>query len=282
MRIDNNPPPLWYRLVANLPYGRYRVLNYLRRHNKLDRAASFPFHDRTVLVPLYEYPDDLSDYQRLRISTFASLCDQHLVDFDFIDCGANLGLFSAQFTAYSARVKKLTAIEPNSQLFPLLQFNLVDARADQVECLNAAVSDFEGRGRLVEPEGEPSGPHAWYMVDDPAGDVPVITLSRVLANRTQQKAAIKVDVEGAEVAVLCGSADAIRSLAGVVLFVEVHETVLARIGMSDVEMLAEIETIRPFNWLNASDGAPIDPRSPIFDQVDLVQQCDLIGIASSL
>src|SRR5712691_10644161 len=137
MTIENNPPPLWYRFAASLPYGRYRVLNYLRRHNKLDRVATFPFHDRTVVVPLNEYPGDMSGYQHLRISTFAAVCDRCLAFFDFIDCGANLGLFSAQFTICSDRVQKLTAIEPNHELFPLLEFNLTNVRAAQLECLNA-------------------------------------------------------------------------------------------------------------------------------------------------
>lgn len=64
-------PPLWYRLAVGLPYGRDRVLNYLLKKNKLDRIVSFPFYDRTVLVPLNELPHHLSRYQHIRISAFA-------------------------------------------------------------------------------------------------------------------------------------------------------------------------------------------------------------------
>jgi FkbM family methyltransferase len=281
MRIEKAPPK-WYLFAIGLPYGRYRVLNYLRKRNRLDRVASFPFYDRTVAIPLNEFPGpDMSKYQYSRISTFARLCDKHLDRFDFVDCGANLGLFSAQFTVCSDRVKKLTAIEPNRKLFPLLESNLSSIHATQVECLNAAVSDFEGQGRLVEPEDYP-GTHAMYMVQDPTGDVQVITLSTVLRHRTQPKVAIKLDIEGAEVPALCGAADAIRSLASVVLFVEIHKSVLERTGMSDLEMLAEIETIRRFTRVNADDGALVDSRHAIFDQVNLVNQCDLIGIATAL
>ena len=248
--------------------------------NSLDRVASFPFYDRTVLVPLNEFARHMSRHQHIRISAFATICDSHLGIFDFIDCGANLGLFSAQFTVYSNRVQKLTAIEPNPRLFPLLESNLSNVRAAQIECLNAAVSDFEGQGRLVEPEDYPGGTHAMYLVDDPTGDIPVITLGTVLQYRTAANAAIKVDVEGAEVPTLCGAADAIRSLAGVVLFVEIHDGVLKRIGMSDVDMLAAIETIRPFRWINASDGILVDSRFPVLEQVNLAHQCDLIGIGT--
>lgn len=159
----------------------------------------------------------------------------------------------------SDRVQKLTAIEPNRQLFPLFESNLSNVRAAQIDCLNVAVSDFEGQGRLVERDEYPGNTHAMCVVNDPAGDIPVITLATVLQRRTTSNVAIKVDVEGAEVPALCGAADAIRSLAGVVLFVEIHDGVLNRIGMSDVDMLAAIETIRPFRWVNASDGILVDP-----------------------
>jgi FkbM family methyltransferase len=279
-----NAPPLWYELATILPYGRDRVLNYLRRKGMLDRVAGFPFHGRNLAIPLNYCPTrhDLINYQKQRISTFATLCDRHLDRYDFVDCGASLGLFSAQFTFCSDRVQNLTAIEPNSRLFPLLEFNLQNTKATQVECLHAAVADFEGRGRLAEPEYDPGSADAMYLIADPAGDIQVTTLSAVLHRRTQSQVAIKVDVEGQEIPVLCGAADAIRSLTGVVLFVEIHTAVLDRIGMSDVDMLAQIGTIRPFIWMNADDGKPVDSRRAILEQVKLEKQCDLIGVGTPL
>jgi FkbM family methyltransferase len=248
--------------------------------NLLNRVASFPFYDRTVAIPLNELPGrDLRQYQRDRISTFATLCNRHLDRFDFVDCGAHLGLFSAQFAELSNRVRKLIAIEPNPKLFPLLESNLSNIKAEQVECLNAALAGSEGRARLVEPEYNPGKTDAMYIIDDPTGDIAVITLSSVLSRLVHSGVAIKIDVEGLEIPVLRGAADAIRSFASVVLFVEVHKSTLDRIGMSDVDMLAQIETIRPFTWVNATDGAPIDPRRPILDQLNL-KQCDLVGIGT--
>jgi hypothetical protein len=52
--------------------------------------------------------------------------------------------------------------------------------------------------------------------------------------------------------------------------------------MSDVDMLAQIETIRPFKWMNADDGAPVDSRHAILEQVKLEKQCDLIGVGTPL
>jgi FkbM family methyltransferase len=274
--------PLWYHIAANLPLGRDRVLNYLLRHNKLDRLVHFAFHDGQVIVPLSIFPHNLSKYQHIRISAFANACVKYLGEFDFIDCGANIGLFSAQFSILAGGVRRLTAIEPYPLYFRLLQANLASARAVEVECVNAAISDFAGRGRLVEPNGYAGPSDAMYIVNDPHGDIQVITLADVLTKRTRPRVAIKLDVEGAEVPVMRGAADAIRSVEAAVLFLEVHAGVLARIGMSDVEMLAQIEKIRSFRWLNSSDGTPIDPRYPILAQTHQSNQCDLIGLTTNL
>jgi FkbM family methyltransferase len=280
LRTEPNPP-IWYRVAVNLPVFRHRVVNYLRNHRKLDRLASFAFHDGLVTMPLVQaLPVDLSRFQYIRISAFASASNKYLEDFDFIDCGAHAGLFSAQFSILSGQVQKLTAIEPNPAFFALLQLNISNARAAHVECVNAAVCDFEGHCRLVDPNGSTEPSDAMYIVADPDGHIPVITLATVLKTRTRSRVAIKLDVEGAEVPALRSAADLVRSLDRVVLFVEVHKDVLSRIGMSDVEMFAEINAIRSFKWVNASDGAEIDPRYPILEQTNLERQCDLIGIAA--
>ena len=100
------------------------------------------------------------------------------------------------------------SIEPNRRLFPILQENLRSARAVEIECLQAAVADFEGRGRLVAPDYDAST-EAMHLVEDPAGDVQVVTLMTAFRGKTQPRAAIKIDVEGYEVPVTqqCGRRD---------------------------------------------------------------------------
>ena len=149
MSLSYRPAPFWFELARHLPYGRDRALNYLRSAGALDKVASFPFHGRRVAIPLDEsllgMYNDLSLYQHRRIRTFAGLCDKHLGQYDLFDCGAHVGLFSAQFTEFSTQVQKLAAIEPNRRLFPILQENLRSVRAIEIECLQAAVADFEGQ-----------------------------------------------------------------------------------------------------------------------------------------
>lgn len=276
----NRPLPLWFRLVNRLPRGRFRIRGWLKNAGLLERNVNVPFYDRHITLPLSMVSgDDLQKYQLERISRFASICDAHLGRFDLIDCGAHVGLFSSQFCMLSKRVRKLTAIEPNPQLFALLTKNLEDVDATSLECVNAALSDFEGRGRLVASEDDPDSLDAMYLLIDPDGDLDVTTLSGLLRRRTEHQVALKVDVEGQEVQVLSGAADEIRSLAGVVVFIEIHAAILKRIGLSDTEMLARLEKIRRFRWFNADDGRAINSALPILPQVRQDRQCDLIGVA---
>jgi hypothetical protein len=120
-----------------------------------------------------------------------------------------------------------------------------------------------------------------YLVNDSVGDIEVTTLTAVLRRRTTSTLAIKVDVEGQEGAVLCGVADEIRLLKSVLVFVELNRAALKRVGISENELLKRIETIRPFVWVNATDGRLVDAKGDILEQVKLSNQCDLIGIGGS-
>jgi FkbM family methyltransferase len=281
--IVERHPPLWYRIAIKLPHGGIRFLKLLDRNNKLNDAYEFKFHDRTLVHPLsYLCPFDVTTAMINTVRTFARFCDS-LGRFDFVDCGASMGVFSAQFTTHSEGVEKLTAIEPNPKVFPLLEWNLTkDMRARKVECINAAVSDFEGRASLVEPVNRPGNVTAMYIVEDPQGDIPVIKLSTVLQGRAAANVAIKLDVEGAELPILRGAADALRSIDCLALCIEIHREVLDRIGTTDTEMLAEIDDIRPFNWFNSIDGKCVDVRHSIFDQVNNAHHCDLIAMTRAV
>lgn len=275
------PVPLWFRFATSLPYVRYRLTGWLQGRSVLDRLVSVPFHDRHVVVPLVEsargWRHNLGSYQIRRVARFAAMCDGAMGKFDFIDCGGHFGLISVQFAAHSYGVRQLTLIEPNRAVFPLAEANVRGVRAEHVRCINAALSDFEGRGRLVAPEYS-AATDALFLVPDPAGDVDVITLSSVLRDCRSPNLAIKVDIEGQEAKVLCAARDELRAFEKVVLIVELHKKVLDRIGVSGVRMMEEIDGIRPLRWVRAQNGAPVDPHRPIFEQVGRTQ-CDLIGVS---
>jgi hypothetical protein len=88
--------------------------------------------------------------------------------------------------------------------------------------------------------------------------------------------AIKLDVEGQELAVLEASADWLRARERVVLCVELHRDVLARVGQSDAGLLAAIDAIRPMRWVDADHpDRAIDLSRPVLGGA---VQCDVIGV----
>jgi FkbM family methyltransferase len=247
----------------------------------LTGAAHFPFHNSSVAAPLSESEawryGPLSNYNRATTENFAAIADRVLGDFDLVDCGAHLGLFTAQFATFSRNCRRITAIEPNTEVFAYLEGNLRAGRVQDIATLNAAIGDFTGRGRLCAPDYDPTSNHALYLTPDETGPIDVIRLDS-LAARVGPRAAIKLDIEGHELAVLRSSADFIRSRDRVVLCVELHRKVLDRVGQTDTGLLAAINGIRPMIWVDADHPETVlDLSRPVWQQIGNDHQGDVIG-----
>ena len=279
LSIRARPP-----LLVRWGQGRarwYRIKQAMEAFGLLEGAAHFPFHSATVAAPLRE-PEVwsygvLSDYNRATITNFAAIADRELGDFDLIDCGGHLGLFSAQFATFSRHCRRITAIEPNAGPFAYLEGNIRAGRVGDVLAINAAVSDFTGHGRLVAPAYDPLSDHALYLEPDPAGPVAVIRLD-ALAERAGPRLAIKLDIEGHELAVLRAAAAFLRTRERLVLCVELHRRVLDRVGQTDTGLLQAINEIRPMRWVDADHpGRTLRLDEPVWLQTGNDIQCDVIG-----
>ncbi len=260
--------------------GRWwRVKQAMERLGLLDGAALFPFHGTELAAPLRE-PEvwvygALDNYNRATTANFAAIADRTLGEFDYLDCGAHLGLFGAQFATFSQGCRRITAVEPNPAMLPFLAGNLRAGRVADVAVIEAAVAGFTGRGRLVAPDYDPASDHAHFIAPDPAGPIAVVRLD-ALADRAGPRVAIKLDVEGQERAVLEAASDWLRSRERVVLCVELHRDVLARVGQTDAGLLAAIDAIRPMRWVDADHPQRvIDAAQPV---LGAAVQCDVIGV----
>jgi len=90
---------------------------------------------------------DLNQYHLNRGRNFAAIADRMMPAFDFIDCGAHLGLFSAQFSRQSRNLRSIVAFEPNGTPFRFLENNIRAGGFDNVSTLKAALADFRGNRR---------------------------------------------------------------------------------------------------------------------------------------
>lgn len=126
---------------------------------------------------------------------------ERLPDPVLIDCGADIGTFSALLVARLPRIREIVAIEPRPEVVPWLRRNM-DALPAKTRVVVGAVSDFMGRGFMRHSPDDPSG-HACFLAPDAAGNIEVITIDSLGLNSAC--VALKIDVEGAELQVLKGA-----------------------------------------------------------------------------
>lgn len=137
-----------------------------------------------------------------------------------LDCGANVGLASLYFKR-RYRSARITAFEADSALADILRRNLAANGARDVEVIAAAVWTRDGevafRAEGADAgaiDGLPGGP-----VGAPVSTVPAVRLADVIAGEPVDL--LKLDVEGAESAVLADCETALSNVRALVM--DLHE-----------------------------------------------------------
>jgi len=183
-----------------------------------------------------------------------------LTDVTLIDCGAHLGAFSSLMCSRAPSIRRVVAIEPNTDLHPVLQANL-DALPLRTDLRPAAVANFAGTGRLESPPYD-KFERARYLVQG-KGPIPVITVDSL--GIRGGSCVIKIDVEGGEEAVIEGAAETIAAAKHCVVTLEAHPSVALRTGRDPIEYLRKLRSIRPFDCTMAETGIQLgDDVRPIF------------------
>ena len=135
---------------------------------------------------------------------------------DFVlDVGANIGYMSRLMGACTGETGALVAVEPHPRLFDALTENLREVRRQglfpSTQLERVALSDVRGQARLVMPAGfaQNDGTASLGEPGDDSTGIPVATdtLDHLVGGRTV--AVMKLDVEGHELAVLRGAAEAL-------------------------------------------------------------------------
>ena len=158
-----------------------------------------------------------------------------------IDCGAHVGNVTAAFAATGARV---IAFEPNPAAFASLRRRFEDA--DNVRCVNAAVSDRGGRARLYLHRSAAEDPVKWAVGSslfaakgnvDAATSVEVETVDLDGVIRELPRVdLLKLDVEGAEVPILARMIETGRLIRIGLVLVEMHDTKIPDLRQAGAEL----------------------------------------------
>jgi len=126
----------------------------------------------------------------------------------FVDCGANIGLWSITAASLVGPQGKIYSIEPNPVSFDKLRRNIATSRLSNIITIRAAVGERSGTEHLYcDPAHNSSrilGRGDLKAFTDRTAVIPVITLDELMATE-RRVAGIKIDVEGYEHCVLQGA-----------------------------------------------------------------------------
>lgn len=143
-----------------------------------------------------------------------------------IDCGANIGVSVLEWKTRWP-MSQVLCFEPDPFAFELLKTNIERNDIPGVQCVQAAVADFDGQGRLHGELGRGADARgnslcaSWGKRSHSASiEVPCMRLSPYL--KREPVAFLKLDVEGAEESVLRECSSDLASVEAA--YVEVHET----------------------------------------------------------
>lgn len=131
-------------------------------------------------------------------------------DLDVVECGASLGVVSAQILRRLGPGKRLVAVEANPRLLPALRKNLdLAGGAGRAEAVHAAVH-YGAPEALLQFGAEST---MGRVGDGAAGQsvrVPAATLGGLVRERGLGRYALVCDIEGAELSIALHDGEALR------------------------------------------------------------------------
>jgi FkbM family methyltransferase len=179
----------------------------------------------------------------------------------FVDVGANVG-WHALHAAQQRTVDRVIAFEPDSFNASLLARNIQANKAEKIDAISSAVGAGVGELRLFNYKSSNFGRHS-AAVDHGFGSrsVPMTDLDSALARlgmASRTVAALKIDVEGYEPAVIAGAGDTLKCTDVVIL--EYSPDLSRAGGLSTDEMFARLRAagFMPFVLLDRGGTARID------------------------
>jgi FkbM family methyltransferase len=150
-----------------------------------------------------------------------------------IDCGAYIGLYSIISSKLSGNDGKIISIEPNPSVFEHLRRNIQLNKIENSILLNIALADREGEMEFFIPKVSAAG-STFYLehlslqkvAEFNKMVVKTMTLDKlILMENLNRVNIVKIDVEGAELLVLRGAQNALKSKKIDKLIVEIHKTI---------------------------------------------------------
>lgn len=235
-------PPWHFRLakwlIRNRIRGGFQIIELAERMRWLDLDCRYKLSDQvTVDIPLYRRVNqlalpDLLAYERGLVTLLSEKIAQFKSPPVWIDCGADIGVLTALVVARCPQLRQVIALEPNREPFSYLERNLARLPIP-AKAIRAAAADFQGRGTLAYAPHDPSD-HSRFLQQASDGELEVVRIDD-LGLSPGESVALKVDVEGGELAVLRGAESTLRTSPSWIVAVEAHRDVFRRTGIDPLE-----------------------------------------------
>ena len=159
-----------------------------------------------------------------------------------LDVGANVGAYSVLLGQWVGASGRVYAFEPSPGAFRgLVRHIALNARDGVVKPVAAAVADLDGVSDLLVADTAGESRLAIGVERGRTVSVPTVSVDSFCARENLQPSFIKIDVEGAELAVLRGARETIRRGGdGLALFVELHPSIWTLAGTSRADFESEL------------------------------------------
>ena len=158
-----------------------------------------------------------------------------------VDLGANIGYYTLLAARLVGKKGKVYAFEPEPTNYSLLLKNIELNGYDNVFAVQKAVSNVTGTVRLFLDDKD-TGAHTIYQPGGKRKSVEVesITLDEFFKDKKHNIDVVKIDVEGAEMAALCGMNRIINENEDLKIFVEFYFPGIRRSGDSPEEFARKL------------------------------------------
>ncbi len=252
---DLKPAPLWANVVASvtrrLPRGKSRVIDWVCRRSS-ERFVG------KMCGQLGGYEFDCSLRNRMAREVFFGGCAaaQEIAfaravlqpGMNFVDVGANWGLFTLVAAHRVGTAGSVVALEPHPQIFAMLKSNVRRNNLQQVRVFDVAAADRNSHRILAAHDAAGDNWGTSRLVEDGSAAQNTLTVrSRRLESLLDEIGLdkvdlLKIDVEGAEDMVLAGMEAGLKAKRYSRILLELHPLALAERGRDVRDVIGVLMT----------------------------------------
>ena len=199
-------------------------------------SCTLPSGERVRVLPEHRY----LSWNPIEYAAFRAAVTPGIVA---LDVGANVGAYSVLLGQWVGASGRVYAFEPSRAAFRGLARHVsLNAQDGVVRVVGAAVSDVDGDANLIVADTAGESRLAGPTEMGATTSVPTTTIDAFCRREGIQPSFIKIDVEGAELAVLRGARHTIhRGGDELALFVELHPSIWRLIGVTRADFEAELD-----------------------------------------